>query len=131
MTEADRELVQKIKNIIKSREKVGCTGCGYCMPCPHGVDIPSAFRCYNEMSMEKKGVGRHEYFQVVGLRKDPAFPSQCVECGRCERHCPQHISIIKELKNAEKALIPFYYKPILKVARVFLYHGKAHKKPQQ
>ncbi len=130
LTKKDHALIDRIRSMINEKLKVGCTGCGYCMPCPHGVDIPSAFRCYNEMSMEKKGVGRHEYFQVVGLRKEPAFPSQCVGCGRCEKHCPQHISIIKELKNAEKALIPIYYKPILKVARIFLYHGKANKKPQ-
>ena len=130
LTKKDHALIDRIRSMINEKLKVGCTGCGYCMPCPHGVDIPGTFRCYNEMFMEKKGVGRHEYFQVVGLRKEPAFPSQCVGCGRCERHCPQHISIIKELKNAEKALLPFYYKAGLKVARVFLYHGKAHKKPQ-
>ena len=130
LTKKDHALIERIRSMINEKLKVGCTGCGYCMPCPHGVDIPGAFRCYNEMYMERKGTGRHEYFQVVGLRKEPAFPSQCVGCGKCEKHCPQHISIRKELKNAEKALLPFYYKAGLKVARVFLYHGKAHKKRQ-
>ena len=130
-TKKDHALIDRIRSMINEKLKVGCTGCGYCMPCPHGVDIPGTFRCYNEMFMEHKGTGRHEFFQVIGLRKEPALPSQCVGCGRCERHCPQHISIIKELKNAEKALLPFYYKVGIKVARVFLYHGKAHKKAQK
>ncbi|MBQ8305483.1 MAG: aldo/keto reductase [Blautia sp.] len=119
-TEEDHALIAKIKKLINARIKVGCTGCGYCMPCPQGVDIPGAFRCYNEMFMESKGVGRREYAQVVGLRKEPAFPSQCIACGRCERHCPQHISIIKELKNADKALRPLPYRIGTDVARRFV-----------
>ncbi|MBR2528663.1 MAG: aldo/keto reductase [Blautia sp.] len=115
----DEELVDKVRALINEKLLVGCTGCGYCMPCPHGVDIPGAFRCYNEMSMESKSVGRNEYFQVVSLRKKPAFPSQCVGCGRCEKHCPQHISIIEELKKADRALRPFPYRVASMVARRF------------
>ena len=118
--EEDFALISQIKNLINEKIKVGCTGCGYCMPCPKGVDIPGAFRCYNEMYMEKKSVGRHEYFQVVGLRKDPALPTQCVACGRCESHCPQHIHIIDELKNARKALLPLHYRVAIEVGRRFV-----------
>ena len=117
LTEADHALVQDIKKVIEATTKVPCTGCGYCMPCPKGVDIPGAFRCYNEMYSENKSVGRKEYFQVVGLRKEKGFPSQCVACGRCESHCPQHISIIRELKNADRELRPFYYRIATEIAR--------------
>ncbi len=119
LTEKDFALIEKIKGLINEKIRVGCTGCGYCMPCPRGVDIPQAFRCYNEMYTEGKGAGRREYAQVVGLRKEPAFPSQCVECGRCEKHCPQHLPVIKELKAAEKALRPFYYRIPNNVVRWF------------
>ena len=109
LTTKDHALIGRIRELINEKIRVGCTGCGYCMPCPHGVDIPLTFRCYNEMYTEKKGVGRREYAQVVALRKDPAFPTQCVACGRCEKHCPQHIEISKELKNARRVLeFPFY-----------------------
>ena len=127
LTQKDQALIQKIKSLINEKIKVGCTGCGYCMPCPHGVDIPGAFRCYNEMYTENKSVGRHEYFQVVTLRKDPAFPSQCVECGRCEKHCPQHLPIIKELKKADRELRPLPYRIAGKVARTFVMKGKGHR----
>lgn len=117
LTEDDHALISAVKTLIDATTKVPCTGCGYCMPCPKGVDIPGAFRCYNEMYSESKSAGRHEYMQVVGLRKNPAFPSQCVACGRCESHCPQHIKIIDELKNADKALRPLPYRIATEIGR--------------
>lgn len=120
-TDKDFDLIEKIKNSINETLKVGCTGCGYCMPCPQGVDIPSAFRCYNAMYMDDKNSGRWEYLRIVGMRKNPALANQCIACGKCERHCPQHIHIIEELKNADKNLRPLPYKIILGVARKFLY----------
>ncbi len=120
MTEKDHRLIDRIRTLINEKIKVGCTGCRYCMPCPQGVDIPGIFRCYNEMYMEGKGDGRHEYFQTVALRKEPAFASQCVGCGRCEKHCPQHISIIQELKNADRELRPPHYRVAIAVARKFM-----------
>lgn len=121
--EEDFAMIEEIKKEINQNIKVGCTGCAYCMPCPKGVDIPGAFRCYNEMYTEKKSVGRFEYAQVIGLRKEPAFASQCIECGKCEMHCPQHIEIRKELKNADRALRPFPYNVVIAVARKFI-HGR-------
>jgi predicted aldo/keto reductase-like oxidoreductase len=120
-SDKDFELIEGIKNAINERLKVGCTGCGYCMPCPRGVDIPSVFRSYNTMYMENKFSGRAEFFMTVGLRKDSGLPTQCAACGKCESHCPQHIHIIEELKKADKALNPWYYRIFLFVARKFLY----------
>ncbi|NCC87730.1 MAG: aldo/keto reductase, partial [Clostridia bacterium] len=51
-TEEDLQLIDKIKDVIKESVKVGCTGCGYCMPCPKGVDIPTVFNCYNMIGVE-------------------------------------------------------------------------------
>ncbi len=116
-TEDDFRVVEGVKQIIAETEKVGCTGCGYCMPYPQGVDIPAAFRCYNRMYTENKGAGRHEYAQTVGLRLKPAFASQCVQCGKCEKHCPQSLPIREKLKDADKALRPFYYRIGTAVAR--------------
>ena len=73
------------------------------------------------MYTENKGSGRREYWQTVALRKEPALPSQCVGCGKCEAHCPQHIKIRDELKKAEKALLPWYYSLMAKVSRWFLF----------
>ena len=103
-TESDFELIDLVKAEIESTVKVGCTGCGYCMPCPKGVDIPETFRCYNNYYAEGKRVAIKEYMQCTLFRKNQSNASNCVECGLCEKHCPQHIEIRKELKNAADKL---------------------------
>lgn len=118
-TEEDVALVASVRDEIQKTMKVGCTGCGYCMPCPKGIDIPAAFRCYNRMYAEEKGSGRHEYLQVTAFQKEMNLPGTCVKCGKCESRCPQHIEIRNELKNAEKALLPWYYKVGVKMVRLF------------
>lgn len=125
LTKEDFALLERVKTAIQQRVKAPCTGCGYCMPCPKGVDIPGAFRCYNEMFAEHKRTGRREYWQVVGLRKEPAFATQCVGCGKCESHCPQHLPIRALLKEADRALRPPHYRVAGWVARKFLFGRKA------
>lgn len=118
--EEDHKLIAQIRTIIDEHTKVGCTGCGYCMPCPQGVDIPSAFRYYNETALSSKKTARFEYAQVVGIREHKSFPSQCIGCGKCESHCPQHISIIEELKKANRALRPLHYRIGTAFAREYM-----------
>lgn len=124
LTEDDFAVYEKIKGIIRSKEKVGCTGCAYCMPCPHGVDIPGTFACYNKMYSEKKSDGRFEYARSIAIREKPGFVTQCVECGLCERHCPQHIEIRAKLKEADRALRPLPYKIGMSVARKLILKKK-------
>ena len=80
------------------------------MPCPKGVDIPGTFRCYNAMYSEGKRSGRQDYLQCTAFRKDTASASQCIACGKCESHCPQHIEIRKELAAAAGELETISYK---------------------
>ena len=121
LTVADRETLEAVKQAIREREKVGCTGCRYCLPCPKGVDIPGIFRCYNTMFTESKSEGRSQFIQTVGLTKEPAFASQCIRCGKCEKHCPQEIPIREKLQEADKALRPLPYKIAIGVARRFMF----------
>ena len=118
-TEEDRAFLQRILDIIREKEKVGCTGCRYCMPCPKGVDIPGYFSSYNLMYTESKVSGRRHFLQAVALSAEPAFASQCVQCGKCEKHCPQGIPIREQLKKAEKALLPWPVKFAVKLGRRF------------
>ncbi len=104
MTRSDHALVEKVKQEITKSVKVGCTGCGYCMPCPKGVDIPGTFRCYNAMYSEGKKSGRQDYLQCTAMRRDTGSASQCVGCGKCESHCPQQIEIRRELAQAAREL---------------------------
>lgn len=116
-TDAERALVETVKTIIRERQKVGCTGCRYCMPCPQGVDIPGTFHYYNLMYFEKKRPVRYEYARNVGMRSEPGFATQCVGCGKCERHCPQHLEIRALLKQADRDLRPLAYRAGIRVVR--------------
>ena len=117
--EAEQAMLQKVVSAIKAKMKVGCTGCGYCMPCPKGVDIPGIFAAYNRVYSESKISGLREYFMCTTLRKTSSEASNCIGCGKCEKHCPQGIEIREHLQNAKKELeIPGY--GIVKKAARFL-----------
>ncbi len=78
------------------------------------INQNSMKRTANMMYAENMKNGRREYLMCTALRKNPSSASQCVECGKCEQHCPQHIEIRKELKNARRELET----PIYKVAKI-------------
>ena len=119
LTDEDHALISRIKAEINRSIKVNCTGCGYCLPCPKGVDIPGIFRCYNEAYTDGKSSARKEYIQAIGLRSTPSHASLCVECGKCEPHCPQSISIRQELKIAAKLLETPLFKIVKAGNRLF------------
>lgn len=115
-TDNEENLLQEVVKAINEKMKVGCTGCGYCMPCPKNVDIPGTFSAYNKRYSDGKYEAWNEYLMCTVMRKDATSASNCVECGLCEKHCPQHINIRQELKNASKALEG----PIYKLAKKFI-----------
>ncbi len=108
---------------IQSKMKVGCTACGYCQPCPKGVDIPGAFAAYNRMYAENPKKAKWEYLQCTLFRRDQTSASNCVGCGKCEKHCPQGIAIRQELKNAQAELEDPKYKVFQKMLKVFKIFG--------
>ena len=118
---AEEEMLQNVVKAIHSRLKVGCTGCGYCMPCPKGVDIPGTFSAYNRRYYDSKHSGFFDYMMCTALRKNSTAASNCIGCGKCETHCPQHIDIREHLKNASKELEG----PAYKVVRTFVELFKA------
>ncbi len=119
-SEQDEELLKKVVLAINDNMKVGCTGCRYCMPCPKNVDIPGTFSAYNKCYTDNKFVGIKEYVMCTLLRKESTSASNCIECGKCEKHCPQGIEIRKELKNARKELEGPAYKIAKRVVKLFL-----------
>ena len=113
MTREEEALLAAVVKDIHANMKVGCTGCGYCMPCPKGVDIPGTFSAYNRRYAENWFSAMKEYFMCTALRKKSAAASNCVGCGKCEKHCPQNIPIRQKLKEAGKVL----ENPAYRVAR--------------
>ena len=115
----EEEMLRKVVQAINAGMKVGCTGCGYCMPCPRNVDIPGTFASYNRRYSEGKGAAFMEHFMCTALRGTSAAAANCIECGKCEQHCPQHIEIRKELKNARRQLEGPAYKIGRKIVSLF------------
>ena len=120
LTEEEQQLIGEIRNIINAKMKVGCTGCRYCMPCPHNVDIPGTFSAYNRRYSEGYAAAIKEYCMCTVLRKTPTSLLNCIGCGACEAKCPQHIEIRKELKNAKKVLEPLYVRAARKIIPAFM-----------
>lgn len=121
LTREELEIFEEVKKIMQEKTKVPCTACGYCMPCPYGVNIPGCFSSYNEKYLIKDRNYRWKYIQSLGaFSSKPAFASQCKECGKCEVHCPQKIQIRKELKTVSKEMEGPFFKPVVNVARKIL-----------
>ena len=116
----EEAMLKQVVAAINAKMKVGCTGCGYCMPCPKNVDIPGTFAAYNRRYQENKFTGLKEYFMCTTLRQNSTAASNCVQCGKCEKHCPQHIPIRQKLQEAQKELEGPIYKIARKVARWFV-----------
>ena len=117
--EEEEQMLKQVVNAINAKMKVGCTGCGYCMPCPKGVDIPGTFAAYNRRFAEGKFWSLVDYVICTTLRKNSTEASNCVNCGKCEKHCPQHIEIRKHLKDAQKELETPLYRVVSKAVRKF------------
>jgi len=101
---AEERMLRNVVRAINAKMKVKCTGCGYCMPCPKNVDIPGTFAAYNRCYSEGKWSAFREHVMGTAIRSTSSAASNCIECGKCEKHCPQKLAIRKELKNARKEL---------------------------
>lgn len=121
LSEGEFKVFDEVKKVMLEGTKVHCTGCGYCMPCPHGVNIPGCFSSYNDKYLLNDKLSNFKYMQTLGaLSEKPSFASQCKECGKCESHCPQNIAIRKELKVVSKEMEGILFKPAVSIARKFL-----------
>ena len=84
------------------REKivVDCTSCGYCMPCPEGVDIPKNFNILNNGYMFNDPQALQ--MQYTSLLTERQRASACNSCGECQKMCPQMIPIVEKLKEVRE-----------------------------
>lgn len=102
LTNKEIKLVDELKNIYRQRNKVGCTGCEYCMPCPNNIVIPDIFEIYNEYYIYDSVKEGHDFYnRIMNAKKDASL---CIECAKCETACPQNLAIINYLKEAHEVL---------------------------
>ncbi len=123
LTAEDQVMLSGVVAAINAKMKVGCTGCGYCMPCPKNVDIPGTFADYNRRYSEGRLSAFREHMMTTLFRKTQTCAGNCVGCGKCEKHCPQHIAIRQELKNARKELEGPLYRLLAWGVRTFKIFG--------
>jgi uncharacterized protein len=114
LSAAEVDLVDAAARKYQELMKVGCTGCGYCMPCPEGVMIPWAFELYNKMHLFGD-VPKTKFSYALRMSGNlsgtgPGFASQCVACGECLTKCPQNLEIpdllaevVAEMEDAQLA----------------------------
>jgi hypothetical protein len=101
LTAAELALIQQAKLEFLARIKVHCTGCGYCMPCPAGVNIPGCFLHYNNGAIYDDPARAKFVYKI--FMEEGRRASKCVQCGQCETVCPQHILIRDSLKEVALA----------------------------
>lgn len=98
LNEEEKKIINQVRARINQAIKIPCTHCNYCTDtCPQKVDIPGYFAIYNGLQ-QFKTLDHHTFQynrQIVGHGK----ASDCIACGQCESHCPQHIEIIARLKD--------------------------------
>ena len=119
LTQLDHAMLRRVLGAINAKMKVGCTGCAYCMPCPKNVDIPGTFAAYNRRYQEGKFWGFVDYVTCTMLRKNATSASNCIECGKCEKHCPQQIPIRQKLKEARGELEGPVYRAAKRIVDLF------------
>jgi predicted aldo/keto reductase-like oxidoreductase len=121
LTPGELHVIAHVREMLAKQLKVGCTGCGYCLPCPAGVNIPLCFNYYNEKHLYNSRTPKTQYLGfTTGLDGGvPSYASLCRECGKCEKHCPQHLPIRKHLKEVAREMESVYFKPVVNLARVY------------
>ena len=121
-TPKEEKAFDSVINAINETYKVPCTGCNYCMPCPHNVNIPACFAAYNMSHTVGFVSGMMQYVTSTGLMSSQKkyTASNCEECGACEKKCPQNIPIVKSLKKVSKRMEPFWMKPAINLYMKFI-----------
>jgi len=121
-SQEEDNVIESVVKEFNSTNKILCTGCNYCMPCSHNVNIPACFSSYNILSTVGFISGMQMYVTSTGsMNPEKKYAaSNCTECGNCEKKCPQNIPIIQSLKMVRKKMEPFWLRPAVNLYMRFM-----------
>ncbi len=113
LSERETAVLKRALDLFVTQENIRCTACGYCMPCPYGVDIPAVFTHYNYCVDDEyipKGINSADYekarraFLVGYDRSVPELRQalRCTGCNKCTPLCPQEVEIPREMARLAK-----------------------------
>ena len=126
MTPSQLETIARVVEVFERFNRVPCTGCNYCMPCPQGINIPGCFAAYNASFAYGRWTGLSQYFTASAVRTaSPKLVSNCIHCDKCARHCPQQIDIPARLEDVRHRLQPGPVDAALRVLARFRRDGAA------
>jgi len=98
LTDSEREVIDRVREALNGDNTIQCTNCRYCTKgCPMNIPIPAVFAVKNDEINNPSWDGGKQRYAIATQDKGKA--SECIECGQCEEVCPQHLPIIKTLKE--------------------------------
>lgn len=105
LSNTDFALIERVKEARQKLNPLPCTGCGYCMPCENGVEIPRIFQLYsNGVMFDDMKTARFFYRIAFSALREDQRADRCIECHKCEEKCPQKIAISEWLKKVDTVL---------------------------
>ncbi len=98
LNDKEKEAIKNVCSAFREMRLVPCTACRYCTDgCPKNISIPDLFSCLNSKHLYKGWNSRYYYEEVYTKYNGKA--SDCIQCGKCEKACPQHLPVRKLLKT--------------------------------
>jgi predicted aldo/keto reductase-like oxidoreductase len=97
LTAEEHEIIGKVRTLYQAQHKIPCTACRYCVDgCPAGIPIPEIF------ALQNAKLGKEEYDEAA-YSHFSATATDCVDCGQCEKACPQNLQIRDLLREVDKS----------------------------
>ena len=121
LTPNELTVIDNFRKAYLQSLQIGCTGCAYCMPCPAGINIPSAFLNLNNISSKFEAKIMHMLTAGVQTRDGkPHWTNACTNCGQCEKKCPQALKIREAFRLVQKDFEKPGIKALAMILRVFM-----------
>jgi len=118
LTDSELTVYADVVSQMKKTHKINCTSCNYCLPCPKGINIPACFSAYNTSYGHGWMKGMTLYATGTAMvKRRPNSPLLCIDCGKCEKVCPQYIPIVKSLKQVAQRFEPLPIRAVMSLVR--------------